>query len=393
MRKVAGDLELFGIANLLQMLSTAQCQGYLTISKGDEKKVIEFFPGGIRLVSGVRRTNPLGEILVRTGTITSDQLDELLGEQQTAGKRLGDLVVDRALLSREELESALREQVAEEIYDLFTWGESAFEFVEPSPEGTPKDEGPLAQVVLDANVMSIMLEAARRMDELAKIRSVIPDERLVPKQVELPVSFEDLGLDRRAVEEILPLADGERSIDRIIERSLYPKFTVLRTLCGLAERGMLKIRDRGDFEGSVTVIGKSPKPQGRDQSAPGRTVLVLSELSTFRAALAWYLRNEGYSVLEGSSVDSTSESLCRECVDAIVLDISIESDDALAVCDQLRKLSGRPFILLSSNTSRKAMANALQSGARHVLVKPLKEALLSQRISELIADASSIANS
>jgi CheY-like chemotaxis protein len=206
--------------------------------------------------------------------------------------------------------------------------------------------------------------------------------------VELPVSFDDLGLDRRAVEEILPLADGERSIDRIIDESLYPKFTVLRTLYGLSERGILKIQDRGHYEGPSTVIGKAPKLTGQGESARGRTILVLSKLATFRAALAWYLRNEGYSVLEGDELDPSAESLCQECVDAIILDVAIESDDALEVCGRLRKVSSVPCILLSSNTSRKALANALQCGAQCILVKPLKETLLVERLSELLASRS-----
>jgi len=389
MRKVCGHLDIFGISNLLQMLSTAQCLGFLTISKGGERKVIQFSPEGIRLVRGVRRTNPLGEILVRSGILTAERLRDILHEQTRTGKRLGDLIVDQGILSKDSLDSALREQVAEEIYDLFAWADSTFEFIEAFVDPELGEESPLAKVVLDANVMSIMIEAARRMDELERIRSVIPDERLVPKQVELPVSFDGLGLDRRAVEEILPLADGNRAIDKIIEESLYPKFTVLRTLYGLSERGILKIRDRGDADGPVTVIGKAPRPS--TPSRPGGTILVLSPLATFRAALAWYLRNAGYSATEGNGWDESAESPCRECVDAIILDVPIESDDALAVCGRIREIS-RPFILLSSNTSRKAQANALQSGARCVLVKPLKEALLLERLSELLAPASSNRN-
>ncbi|MBV8879629.1 MAG: DUF4388 domain-containing protein, partial [Planctomycetaceae bacterium] len=214
--RVAGDLEVFGIATLLQMLSSAESYGFLTIAKGSDSKVIQFTPDGIRLVRGVRRTNPLGEILVRSGALTREDLPRVLEEQRRSGKRLGDHVVDVGILSREALGAALREQVAEEIYDLFTWAEASFEFVESGSDPSTEDQGPLAEVVLDANVMSIMIEAARRMDELERIRAVIPDHRLVPKQVQLPVTCDDMELDRKAVEELLPLCDGVRSIDRII---------------------------------------------------------------------------------------------------------------------------------------------------------------------------------
>jgi CheY-like chemotaxis protein len=381
MRRVGGDLDVFGISNLLQMLSSAESHGILTISKDSAKKVIQFLPGGIRLVSGVRRTNPLGEILVRSGVLTPEGLTELLGEQRRTGRRLGDMVVDLGILPRETLESALREQVAEEIYELFTWTDTAFEFVETLDDPPAEQQGPLAGVRLDANMMSLMIEAARRMDELERIRAVIPDERLIPQQIALPVSFDDLGLERRAVEEILPLADGSRSIDKIVDDSLYPKFTVLRTLYGLSERGILKIRDQ-KAEGPVTVIGRRAR-SGQDK--PAGKILVVSELDTFRAALAWFLRNEGYSVVEGKGWDSGVESLCRECVSAVVLDVSMESDDSIAVCEKLRNLTKIPFIVLSGNGSKKAMSNALRSGARCVLLKPLKETVLAERLAELLS--------
>ena len=381
MRRVGGDLDVFGISNLLQMLSSAESHGMLTISKGSEKKVIQFTPGGIRLVSGVRRTNPLGEILVRSGVLTQEGLTELLGEQRRSGRRLGDMVVDMGILPRETLDSALREQVAEEIYELFTWTDTAFEFVETLEDPPAEKQGPLAGVRLDANMMSLMIEAARRMDELERIRAVIPDERLIPQQIALPVSFDDLGLERRAVEEILPLADGKRSIDKIVEDSLYPKFTVLRTLYGLSERGILKIRDQKS-EGPVTVIGR--RRSGGTEKPAGK-ILVVSELDTFRAALAWFLKNEGYTVVEGKGWDSGVESLCRECVSAVVLDVSMESDDSIAVCEKLRNLTKIPFIVLSGNGSKKAMANAVRSGARCVLLKPLKETVLAERLAELLS--------
>jgi len=381
MRRVGGDLDVFGISNLLQMLSSAESHGILTIAKGPVKKVIQFLPGGIRLVSGVRRTNPLGEILVRSGVLSPERLAELLEEQRRSGRRLGDLVVDLGILPRGTLESALREQVAEEIYELFTWTDTTFEFSETLQDPPAAELGPLAGVRLDANMMSLMIEAARRMDELERIRAVIPDERLVPTQVELPVSFDDLGLELRAVEEILPLADGTRSIDKIVEESLYPKFTVMRTLCGLSERGILKIRDQRVADGPVTVIGRRTRA-GTEK--PAGKILLVSGLDTFRAALAWFLKNEGYSVVEGRGWDSAAESLCKECVSAVVLDISMESDDSLALCERLRSVSKIPFIVLSGNASKKAMANALRSGARCVLLKPLKETVLAERLAELL---------
>ncbi len=385
MRKISGDLGLVGIANLLQVFHSNQSQGTLTITSGPDTKVIRFAPDGIRLIRGVRRTNPLGEILVRTRKITQAQLEEILIDQQISRKRLGDLLAERGFVSKKALESALREQVAEEIYDLFSWAEAAFAF-EESGEDYPADPGnPLSSIVLDANVVSIMIEAARRVDELARIQEFIPDFKLTPVQVEIPVSIDDPGLDRLAVDDILPLVDGQRTVQEVIDNSLYPRFTVLRTVYGLAQRGILKIRQGREGEKPATVIyRKAAGAADRDARGGPQTVLIVSELVTFRNALAFSIRNAGYDVREADRWDSGAQSLCQNCVNVILLDAPIETEDGVALCKTVREATSIPFILLSGNRGREAAANAVGSGARYVLVKPINEAALLDRIGVIL---------
>ena len=100
------------------------------------QKVIEFTESGIRLLNASRRTHPLGEILLRSGKVDRNQLAKLLEEQKRSKIPLGKLVKDRGLLDEAVIDSALREQVAEEIYDLFTWTDAKFTF-EESGDGSP----------------------------------------------------------------------------------------------------------------------------------------------------------------------------------------------------------------------------------------------------------------
>lgn len=381
MRKITGDLGLCGIANLLQLLSTSEAHGLLSISSGPDRKVIGFTPEGIRLLEGVRRTNPLGEILLRTRKITPAQLEEILIEQRLSRRRMGDLLAERGILTKEGLDIALREQAAEEIYELFTWTEAVFEFSETLELPPGASQNPLAGVVLDANIVSIMIEAARRLDELARIREVLRDFRLVVEQVEIPMSLDDPGLDPMAVEDILPLVDGSRTVDQIIESSLYPKFTVLRTVYALAQRGVVKIRQSSEGQRPQTVIYRRPP---RSEGKRNGTVLIVSELITFRSTLGFMLRNSGYEVRETDRWDPDAASMCRSCVNLILLDVSIESADGLALCRTVQESAGVPFILLSGNRGPEAAANAVRSGARVVLVKPIQESTLLERIEAVL---------
>lgn len=384
MGRITGDVVVLGISNLLQMLSMNRCRGYLSVQQEGHRKVIHFLDEGMRLVSGARRTNPLGEILMRTGRITREQLDELLAEQRRTGVPLGEIVSQRDILAPGVIQSALREQVAEEIYDLFTWTEATFDFQEGADAAPPSDQGPLAGVVLETSMMSIMIEAARRVDELARIQSVIPDVRLVPQRLELPASLDDPSLDRSAIEDILPLVDGDRTVGHIVEESLFPKFTVLRTLYGLAQKGVIKIRDRGIGDtGPVTIMKRLPTP-AEDRPAPrGQSVIILSDLPTYRSALSVALRQAGYDVVESSPADETCDVL-RRPADVAIIDVPLETENGLQFCGLLRDKVKIPFIVLAGNASKQAVANALSSGAKYVLVKPFREDLLLERIANVL---------
>jgi CheY-like chemotaxis protein len=383
MARIRGDLRVLGIANLLQALSLNKAEGHLTIWQDPLRKVIQMSPKGMRLLSaGSRRTHPLGEILIRTGKITHAQLDDILEEQRRSGSRLGDVVSRRGILSPGDIENALKEQISEEIYDLFTWSEASFEFVEAPASAAPPDGGPLSEVILDANVMSVMLEAARRADELSRIQTRIPDLRMIPeRQPDQFIPLDDPEMDRAALEAVLPLVDGERSVERIISESLFPKFAVLRTLYELAQRDAVRFKDR---KSSGSTFRRVVLPAPARAGSPGRTLLLLSDLPNFRTALSVCLRSAGYEVIEGHSSSDFQDLLSRHPADAIILDVSVEADNGLALCARLRQATRVPFIALSGNTSRQAVLNAIQSGARHVLVKPIKEDLLLERISNVL---------
>jgi CheY-like chemotaxis protein len=382
MRNIRGDLGLVGIENLLQMLSNAKCEGTLAVVQESQKKVIHLGTQGIRLISGARRTHPLGEILTRAGKITLEQLEEMLAEQKRSGARLGDIVARRGIVSKEEIDFALREQIAEEIYDLFSWKGALFTFTEGGLGAVP--DNPLSEIVMGADVMFVILEAGRRADEMMKFTALIPDERVIPVRQELPAAIEGSDLDRRTLEAVVPLIDGDSSVAQIIGKSLYPKFTVLRVLYGLADRGMVKIcRREGPNGGPETVLRRVPP--SREPAAPtGRTVLLMSGMPTFRAAVAASLRDAGYAVVEEDVGPGLEKLPGMSGVSAVVADVPLETPEGAEVCARLREAQKAPFVVMTSHGGREAVIHAIDSGARHVLLKPVRPELLLQRLSETI---------
>jgi len=362
MRTFGGDLGILGLGNLIQVVSMSQARGFLTISQGEAKKTIQFSTQGIRLVSGVRRALPLGQILIRTGRLTQAQLDELLAEQRETQRRLGDLVIERGFVTPEQIDHALRDQVSEEIYELFAWEEGRFYFAESENDALPNGAGPLSSVVLDANVLSLMVEAARRADEMKLIRSEIPMDLLVPQRA--ASNGEGSGNLSREFREILAMVDGQRSIEKIISESCFPKFTVLHTLYELKQRAMITM----DPESAVVVPA----------SDAGPTVLLIAKEDGSRAEMKEQLRDGGWSVVEAPGW-AEAESLVSPA-QAVIVDLAPNVDEGLAICERLREDSKKNFIVVTDPASQ---MEALQSGARYVLLKPVPAQVLLDRTAQL----------
>jgi CheY-like chemotaxis protein len=386
MGELRGDVSVFSFADLLQHLASRQGSGSLNIIQGPMQKTIYVSAEGMRLIStSTRKTSSLGEILIRTRKITRAQLDQLLVEQQKTGKRLGELVSRQGLVTKSDIETALREQAQEEIYDLFSWTEAKFEFSEGPEPAKPKDF-PLADVIVDASPTSVMLEAARRADELMVIRKTVRDESMIPIRTTKPFVADKLGLNPDLLTAVYSQISGRVGISEVIRLSLYPRFEALRAMYVLATKGYVKIMDR---EGATMVHLKAdsstrlPAAQkaGGNTTAvmrspyavpPGvrRSILLLGDMLKYRQALAALLREAGYQVLEEQAAQAMQLLTENRKVDAVILDVGLSSPDEYQFVSWLCENTNSPVVVLSGDASKEAALAAVQKGARAYVVKP-----------------------
>jgi hypothetical protein len=91
---------------------------------------------------------PLGELFVNRGLISQAELETALAEQAATGKRLGEILVDRGLVSGPDLTSALMDQLGVEIskeegFGSGLWAEIKRRHKRVSPEGALEYESRL----------------------------------------------------------------------------------------------------------------------------------------------------------------------------------------------------------------------------------------------------------
>lgn len=236
MRSLKGDVDVLGLGTLLQALAMTGREGVLTLLRGSNRKTIHFSPRGMRLHStSMKRIDKLGDILLKKKKISAEDLKSLLGEQKLLGWKLGHLAVDSGKVSRKDVEEALREQVQEEVYDMFLWVDASFEFVQGPPRSKP--DHPLSELTYSPSITSLVLEAAHHADEILKLRKLLDDPEVVLARIPKPLQPVELGDDLDSVAAILPLINGRRTLHDIEHDSTYPRYSTLRAIRALLAHG------------------------------------------------------------------------------------------------------------------------------------------------------------
>ncbi len=230
-----GDLSTLGLADIFQTLSNSQKEGTLVVGDGESRKCIYFGKEGLSLLSlGSRKGLRLGDLLMKAGKISPDQLKELLAAQKGTGKKLGEIVVERGIATDEEISGVIRTQIEDEIFDLFSWKKASFEFIDGPPSAEVMDaDKPVTSLKFDVN--SLLFEASRRIDEWNLIHQAIPSANaifaLTPAGQQLAQSTEDQSL-----RSIARLTDASRTVDQIVEDSGLSRFAACKGLYELLSK-------------------------------------------------------------------------------------------------------------------------------------------------------------
>jgi tetratricopeptide (TPR) repeat protein len=239
---IKGSLKEASLPDVLQLLALGKKTGCLAIADRQNFGSIYFDEGRICCAALVNRRDRIGDLLRKNQLITGEQLDEAIKVQDAhRERRLGDILIEMGAVSREKLERLLFLQIEEAVYHLFTWVQGTFNFeagVRPDP----------MVYTVSINPESLLLEGARRVDELSQIEKKIPSFDLIfaidPEHA--PTAEVTLSAEEQR---ILPLLDGTRDVRQVIDETSLIEFDAQQALYGLITAGY------------VRRVGTSAKPQ------------------------------------------------------------------------------------------------------------------------------------
>lgn len=222
-----GDLAIVPITEVMQLLGLQRQTGFLTVRNGPNAIAVALQRGGVRLVTGEQmgREFLLGTILVQERLLRPEELDAILSDAARAHERLGERMLRRGALDRDDLVRALRRQSSELVYEMLRWRTGCFEL--QRRDSLPPE---LLEHDIGLTIDELLMEGFRRVDEWGLIETVLPTFEIVLTRA--PGSNERARAQGLTEAELAVLAqiDGQRTVRDVVASVGSPTFEVARLL-------------------------------------------------------------------------------------------------------------------------------------------------------------------
>jgi hypothetical protein len=302
-----GTLKDFSLADIFQLIGLQRKTGVLTLRGKDDTVTVTFLDGKVVSADSLNRRleNRLGHVLIKTGTLTPEQLNRALEIQRETLQRLGFILTHYGIISHDELRRALQLQILQIIYRLFRWKDGDYHF---SQETTIEYD---RENVVPITAESVLMEGARMIDEWPIIEKKIRSYDMIFRRRDLHSGAEVVVADREERDfdtsgtrrkkpsaagtitispdenAVYELVDGRRSVADIVEASRLSEFDTNKALFELANQDLIEeLRESSPqlVVEEIPDVGDEPEEQ---PAVPlplvaGLTVLVLLSLATLQ---------------------------------------------------------------------------------------------------------------
>jgi hypothetical protein len=392
------DVSVLSFSDLFVHLFNSGKSGILTVYQGSMKKSFYVDAEGVSLLATTGQARSMGEMLLRTRKITRAQLDQLLDEKAVSGRRLADLVQGRGLLTEEDVRTAKRDHIEEELHEVFTWTDAVCEFADaPRPRMI---ENFYDGVVVSKAATALMLESARRSDELSRIMSDLRDEQLVPMSVKgwNGEPLEDVPTD--LLYSVYRGIDGRSNLAEVVRRSLYPRLEALRALHAFVLHKFVRLTD--PHKATEEYLTERPEPaplipeveevapKSGGQEGRGRTVVLLGEMMLYKAPLARLLQAAGYMV-RMPALDSLHRGLAKsDRISVAMVDVGVRALSAYPLTELPWDGPERRVVAIGRDASLGAKRKAFEQGANVYAVMPFTQKNILGILNAVLAPANDL---
>lgn len=231
-----GDLALVPFARLLGRFSALQAPGALLLQRSATKKVVFFEGGRPVFVQSNLLAESLGQVMLQERLLTEVELENALSHKRRTGQPLGDVLVERGVISEHHLAYALERQMARKLFDIFAWPDGAFRYRPEARHSGPRVSLPLGPV-------GLVFEGAARMPSERIELDLQPERHRMARAADVDrVRDAVLALEPAATGFVERL-DGSRSVEALFRDPELGRGEALQLLYALVVTGHLALSE------------------------------------------------------------------------------------------------------------------------------------------------------
>lgn len=220
--RLAGEIAAPGtICDIFALLSQTGWRGVLSIESDQILRYVFLDQGN---VLGVKSNNPeerLGQVMYRYGYVSEQDLASVEAEV-AAGRRFGEVAIERGLVQKERLYEAFRQQLTEVVVGAMRVADGTFFFLDDFEDS--------ALAVRQAvSINSLLMDGVTRLDELRYFEEKIPSVEHLPQKLPNPEPPQE------ACAPLFALIDGTVSVRELGRLTGLGEFETIKKLYTLVQ--------------------------------------------------------------------------------------------------------------------------------------------------------------
>jgi hypothetical protein len=249
-----GNLRDFSVSEILQMIGTQTKTGCLVLTRDAENLVIFVSDG--RVVSardpGMRADDPLLALLRGVHRLSEEQYRGLITLNRETGRDLEDLLLNGRYMEQDELAAYVERQILDTLLRLSHWENGSYRF---DPAVTWKGTR-----LVKLSAEGVLIEAARRVDEQKRFRTMFSDPHQILGVRDLPDPDEPLSDEER---ELFGIIDGNHTLAEVTAAAPLTEYETHEALHRLMEAGWIEMVGRRDPGNAANQPAAGPAPIAR----------------------------------------------------------------------------------------------------------------------------------
>ena len=260
---VSGNIDPQSFPHLLVDLHRHGATGSLKVNGPVHPKALYFRGGRVLFGSSNDPKDQLGAILIESGRITRDQLDEV-NAKVGPGNPLAKVLAESGFVNQRELGEAARMKVERILADVLAWDSGTFEF----------EDGVLPKGAVDLKLSTekLLLAAVQRVGDRPFALRHLELSNVLEPSLEGESALAEVRAD---VWPVLERLDGRRTLKDAIALTRLDEFEAMKTACAMFFLGIVCKKEGAVASGEVDLAEEAQSGFGQDEG-PMYTVPIQS---------------------------------------------------------------------------------------------------------------------